>query len=82
MKAFTEFYKNKIDANADTFFIDPNTNNPRAFHVYEQAGFEMVGYYYAKQGFFREEKSCLMVKNSEKSWFYLIEDGLKGTVAS
>ncbi len=61
LKAFTEFYKNKIDSNADTFFIDPNTNNPRAFHVYEKAGFKMVGYYYAKQGFFKEEKSCLMV---------------------
>jgi RimJ/RimL family protein N-acetyltransferase len=63
LKAFTEFYRNKIDSHADTFFIDPNTNNPRAFHVYEKAGFEMVGYYYAKQGFFKEEKSCLMVKN-------------------
>ncbi|MBX3710201.1 MAG: GNAT family N-acetyltransferase [Gammaproteobacteria bacterium] len=62
LKAFTEFYKNNIDSNADTFFIDPNTNNPRAFHVYEKAGFEMIGYYYAKQGFFKEEKSCLMVK--------------------
>ena len=62
LKAFTEFYKNNIDSKADTFFIDPNTNNPRAFHVYEKAGFEMVGYYYAKQGFFKEEKSCLMVK--------------------
>jgi len=63
LKSFAEFYKNKIDSLADTFFIDPNTNNPRAFHVYEKAGFEMVGYYYAKQGFFKEEKSCLMVKN-------------------
>lgn len=62
LKAFTEFYKNKIDPSADTFFIDPNTNNPRAFHVYEKAGFKMVGYYHAKQGFFKEEKSCLMVK--------------------
>lgn len=62
LKAFTDFYKNNIDSNADTFFIDPITNNPRAFHVYEKAGFKMVGYYYAKQGFFKEQKSCLMVK--------------------
>lgn len=62
LKAFTEFYKNKIDSNADTFFIDPNTNNPRAFHVYEKAGFQMVGFYHAKEGFFKEENSCLMVK--------------------
>ena len=62
LKAFTEFYRNNIDKNADTFFIDPNTNNPRAYHVYETAGFETVGYYHAKYGFFKEEKSCLMVK--------------------
>ena len=62
LKAFVEFYTNKIDPAANTFFIDPNTNNPRAFHVYEKAGFEMVGYYHAKQGYFIEEKSCLMVK--------------------
>lgn len=62
LKVFTEFYKRNIDNKADIFFIDPIENNPRASHVYEKAGFEMVGYYYAKQGYFKEEKSYLLVK--------------------
>ena len=63
LAAFTEFYKNNIDTAADTFFIDPDPNNARAFHVYEKAGFKMVGYYHAQQGYFKQEESCLMVKS-------------------
>lgn len=63
LQAFTEFYQTHIDPKADTFFIDPDQNNLRALHVYEKAGFKMVGFYHVKEGFFKEQQSCLMVKN-------------------
>jgi RimJ/RimL family protein N-acetyltransferase len=62
LQAFTEFYKREIDPKANTFFIDPAENNPRAFHVYEKAGFQMVGHYVMKAGAFEGQKACLMVK--------------------
>lgn len=62
LQAFTEFYKREIDPKADTFFIDPVENNPRAFHVYEKAGFQMVAYYVMKGGAFEGQKAFLMVK--------------------
>lgn len=62
LQAFTEFYKREVDPKADTFFIDPDVNNPRAFRVYEKAGFQMVGHYFMKGGAFKEQKTCLMVK--------------------
>lgn len=40
----------------NTFFIDPDNNNPRAEHVYEKAGF-VSGRVYTRQevsGFFRQ----------------------------
>jgi predicted acetyltransferase/catechol 2,3-dioxygenase-like lactoylglutathione lyase family enzyme/RimJ/RimL family protein N-acetyltransferase len=40
--AFVEFFKSKVDAKADTFFIDPACDNPRATHVYLKAGFNHV----------------------------------------
>lgn len=60
--AFTSFYQEKIDPKADTFFIDPDENNPRAKHVYEKAGFEIVGSYEVFRGTFKDSLSYLMVK--------------------
>lgn len=62
LERFVEFYHTNIDRKADTFTIDPNVNNPRAFHVYEKAGFKMAGYYKAIGGAFGDEQMCLMVK--------------------
>lgn len=62
LKAFTEFYRNKIDATADTFFIDPIINNPKALHVYEKAGFILIGNYEMKEGFFTSHQHHLLVK--------------------
>ena len=62
LEAFVEFYRTHVDPKADTFFIDPNENNPRAKHVYEKAGFEAVGEYNMCQGFFTGSTSSLMVK--------------------
>lgn len=54
----------QIDPHADTFFIDPDDNNPRAQHVYEKAGFKLVGKFIAEKAFwdFTGDKTHLMVK--------------------
>ncbi len=43
LKQFIDFFRTEIDSKADTFFIDPASDNPRAKHVYIKAGFEHVG---------------------------------------
>ncbi|PWY56541.1 acetyltransferase [Legionella qingyii] len=42
---FVSFYNKSVDPLADTFFIDPDKNNPRAKHVYSKAGFIEVDNY-------------------------------------
>lgn len=42
--------------------IDPADTNPRARHVYEQAGFETVAEFVRDDGFFKDMKHFLMVK--------------------
>lgn len=61
LRSFIEFFHKEIDPLADTFFIDPDPNNPRAKHVYEKAGFQTVGEYQASRGAFQNSKSLLMV---------------------
>ncbi|MFI4955703.1 MAG: GNAT family N-acetyltransferase [Gammaproteobacteria bacterium] len=39
---FVDYFRGKVDPAADTFFIDPACDNPRAKHVYMKAGFEHV----------------------------------------
>lgn len=36
---FVDFFRRKFDPLADTFLIDPASDNPRAKHVYMKAGF-------------------------------------------
>ncbi len=43
LSQFVDFFRSDVDPQADTFFIDPEADNPRAKHVYEKAGFEYVG---------------------------------------
>ena len=62
LEAFVNFYHNQIDPLADTFFIDPDEDNPRALHVYEKAGFESVGNFDVSDGAFKGHVSDLMVK--------------------
>ena len=57
-----EFFQRKIDPSADTFFIDPAEHNPRAKHVYEKAGFMMMGDFEMDIGVFKGEQTYLMVK--------------------
>lgn len=42
---FLDFIRSKIDPKATRFLIDPASDNPRAKHVYEKAGFEYIGYF-------------------------------------
>lgn len=62
LSEFMIFYQKDIDPKADTFFIDPDENNPRAIRVYNKAGFTKVGQYQATQGAFIGHNSDLMVK--------------------
>jgi RimJ/RimL family protein N-acetyltransferase len=62
LEAFVEFYNKKIDPLADTFFIDPDDNNPKAAHVYSKAGFQLVGNFIPSQGAFQGSNAKLMVK--------------------
>ncbi|GGI78533.1 GNAT family N-acetyltransferase [Legionella impletisoli] len=42
LTAFLDFFRKEFDASADTFIIDPASDNPRAKNVYMKAGFEHV----------------------------------------
>ncbi|MFN7038018.1 MAG: GNAT family N-acetyltransferase [Alphaproteobacteria bacterium] len=39
---FIDFFREYIDPKADTFIIDPASDNPRAKHVYMKAGFTHI----------------------------------------
>lgn len=60
--AFTEFFRSNVDVKADTFFIDPDESNLRARHVYEKAGFQLVGDFIMKGDVFDGQRTDLMVK--------------------
>ncbi len=62
LNAFVLFYHESIDQLADTFFIDPDKNNPRAKHVYSKAGFAEAGDYVAEEGAFKGQATDLMVR--------------------
>lgn len=63
LKAFTDYFRQHVDRKADTFFIDPDSNNPRARHVYAKAGFTFVGEFKGEKKYwdFSGEKTFLMV---------------------
>jgi len=61
LEAFTTFFQEKVDPQADTFVIDPSQNNPRAKHVYEKAGFQPVGEFFRRGEWF-----YLMVKDKRE----------------
>lgn len=64
LSEFMHFYKKNVDPKADTFFIDPDENNPKAVQVYNKAGFIEVGQFQATQGAFIGSNNTLMVKKS------------------
>lgn len=42
LSEFLDFFRREFDGSADTFVIDPASDNPRAKHVYMKAGFELI----------------------------------------
>lgn len=62
LEAFIKYFTTHINPKADTFFIDPDENNPRAQRVYAKAGFQQVGNFFATGGAFKGQKTSLMVK--------------------
>ena len=62
LEKFIEYFRLDVDSSVFSFFIDPNKNNPRARHVYEKAGFKIVGEFIAESGFFAGQVCDLMVK--------------------
>ena len=42
LSEFLDFFRREFDGSADTFIIDPASDNPRAKHVYMKAGFKHV----------------------------------------
>ena len=42
LSEFIDFFRREFDVSADTFIIDPASDNPRAKHVYMKAGFEHI----------------------------------------
>jgi RimJ/RimL family protein N-acetyltransferase len=52
LKQFTLFYQREIDPKVGAFFIDPEQGNHRAKHVYEKAGFKVIGEHVMTKGAF------------------------------
>jgi RimJ/RimL family protein N-acetyltransferase len=42
LEKFLDFFRKEFDSSADTFIIDPASDNPKAKHVYMKAGFEYI----------------------------------------
>lgn len=62
LESFTKFIAQEVDPAVDTFFIDPNADNPRAKHVYEKAGFKEVAIFYRDCNGKKDVKHFLLVK--------------------
>lgn len=43
LEEFIDFFRSEYDKEAVRFLIDPASDNPRARHVYEKAGFKYIG---------------------------------------
>lgn len=62
LKAFMDFLAQDIDPRTKRFLIDPGTNNPRAVHVYQKAGFKIVSKFKQEGGYFDQGTGVLMFK--------------------
>ncbi|MBX9804350.1 MAG: acetyltransferase [Alphaproteobacteria bacterium] len=58
-------YIQQHDPLSTRFIIDPQSNNPRAIHVYEKAGFQKVGTFTPEEGEFAGILTHIMVKDLE-----------------
>jgi hypothetical protein len=60
-----DYFSNEIDLAADIYIIDPNTNNPRAIHVDEKAGFQIMCEFNSNKGYFAGDPGVVMVKKTD-----------------
>ena len=61
LKEFIKYFKKNIDPSVGAFFIDPHRSNPRAKHVYQKAGFKIVGEFVRESGFFTGQLHDLLI---------------------
>ncbi|MDN3509554.1 MAG: GNAT family N-acetyltransferase [Candidatus Neptunochlamydia sp.] len=73
LEEFVLYYQENIDPKADTFFIDPDENNPRAKHVYEKAGFNHIGEYEPTEGAFIGHTNLFMIKKVYLEGFVMLK---------
>jgi len=62
LTAFMDYFKDNIEPDVETYLIDPFTNNPRAIHVYQKAGFEIMCTFNQEGGYFDQTQGLLMVR--------------------
>ena len=62
LEEFIKYFAKHIEPEAKQFLIDPDMNNPRAIHVYQKAGFEIVSEFIVKNGFFEGNKGILLAR--------------------
>lgn len=66
LKEFTTYFSTIIEPLTDTFIIDPETTNPRAIHVYQKAGFQIMQECTFSNGFFEGNPGVVMIKKIDK----------------
>ena len=59
------FIENYSDKEADRFIIDPKIDNQLAYKCYKGAGFEVVGEYVPKDGYFQGKTHYLMIRGRQ-----------------
>ena len=80
LRAFIVFFSQSVDPQVDTFFIDPDVNNPRAKHVYEKSRFEFIDEFILEgSGCFSGRKTHFLVKrlksvNQVLHWFMSVRE--------
>lgn len=62
LEAFLSYYQHHVDRKASIFFIDPDELHTKARHVYEKAGFKIIGNYSPKRGAFVGCVNVAMIK--------------------
>lgn len=62
LENFIKYFRKEIDTQADVFFIDPDSNNLKALHVYQKAGFNFIGDFIMNKGVFTGLKTDFLIK--------------------
>lgn len=71
-QALCKFTEEQKEVSA--FLIDPELSNTKAIHVYQKAGFEKVGSFIPKTGYFSGLEHAVMKKKIEQESFYTLSN--------